>query len=232
VLLTDRPSDPGYTVVGVVGATPGEKIADGPAGVVYFPVLDDAGDEDPKLPLVPRDLTLVVRTTLPPASMVATARRVVREMDPKLPIGRVRTMDEIVADSTAHTRLTAVLLLVAAGAALFLGVIGIYGMIAYTVSQRTSEFGVRMALGATPREVRRMVLGQGAALALGGIGIGLATAFALMRFLGSLVYEVSPSDPVVFAAMAALLFSVAVAASYFPAHRAGRVDPIRALKAE
>ena len=124
------------------------------------------------------------------------------------------------------------LLLVGAVTALFLGVVGIYGVLSYAVRQRTSELGVRMALGASPGAVVGMVVRQGALLAVGGIAAGLVAAFALTRFVRTLLYEVSPSDPAAFAAMAALLFAVALAASYVPARRAGRIDPVRALKAE
>jgi putative ABC transport system permease protein len=173
-----------------------------------------------------------VRTSLPPTSLVSAIRRSIHEVDPKLVMTRIGTLGELVAGSMARARLTMLLLGMGAATALFLGVVGIYGVLSYTVRQRTAELGVRIALGAAPGGVVRMVLRQGALLAMGGIAAGLAAALALTRFLRGLLYEVSPNDPAAFAAMAVLLFAVALAASYVPARRAGRIDPVRALKAE
>ena len=165
-------------------------------------------------------------------SLVPAVRRVVREVDPSLLLTRVAAMEDVINDSMARARLTMLLLFVGAGTALFLGVIGIYGVLSYTVRQRTSELGVRIALGATPGHVVSMVVRQGALLSFAGIAMGLVAAFTLTRFLDSLLYEVSPSDPVAFISMAVLLLVVALAASYLPARRAGRIDPVRALKTD
>jgi predicted permease len=224
-----------YTIVGVAGDVAGEVIDGGPSLVVYFPNVYPARPDiaDDAMPAFsPRDEQYVVRTSLPPASLIAAVRRSVREVDPKLVMMRVETLDELVAGSMARPRLTMLLLAAGSATALLLGVIGIYGVLAYTVRQRTSELGVRIALGATPEGMVHMVLRQGALLALGGIAAGLAGALALTRFLRSLLYDVSPSDPFAFAAVAVLLFAVALAASYIPARRAGRIDPVRALKME
>ncbi|MBI2073541.1 MAG: FtsX-like permease family protein [Gemmatimonadetes bacterium] len=156
----------------------------------------------------------------------------VREVDPKLAVTRVATLEQLVADDMARARLTMLLLIVASATALALGVIGIYGVLSYAVSQRTNELGVRIALGESPAGVLRMVLRQGALLALTGIAVGLPAAFALTRYLRTLLYEVSPRDPAAFGGMAALLLGVAFAASYLPARRAGRIDPVQALKRE
>jgi putative ABC transport system permease protein len=216
-----------YRVVGVVGDVPSRSIREGPSSVVYIPNL---------FPGVPRvalhDEQYVVRTSLPPTSLVRAVRQTIDDVDPKLVMTRIGTLDDLVAGSLARARLTMLLLLVGAATALFLGVIGIYGVLSYAVRQRTSELGVRIALGASPGAVVGMVVRQGALLAVGGIAAGLVAAFALTRFVRSLLYEVSPSDPAAFAGMAALLFAVALAASYVPARRAGRIDPVRALKAE
>jgi len=134
--------------------------------------------------------------------------------------------------SMARARLTMVLLLVAAATVLGLAVTGIYGVLSYAVSRRTAELGVRIALGARPAAVVRMVVRQGVQLTLAGIGVGVVGAVVLTGYLRALLYEVSPTDPVAFAAMAALLFAVALAASYVPARRAAKVDPMTALRSE
>jgi predicted permease len=226
---------PPYTVVGVAGDVPSETIRQGPSKVLYFPnFYPPRADTITGVVhiYIPSDEMYVVNTSLPPTSLVPAIRRAIAEVDPKLVMTNVATMEEVVADSVAQARLTMLLLLVAAGTALFLGVVGIYGILAYTVSQRTSELGVRIALGATPARIVRMVVLQGALVALAGVAVGIPTAFALTRYLGSLLYEVSPSDPASFGAMAALLLAVAIAASWVPARRAGRIDLVSALKEE
>jgi predicted permease len=230
-----RNGEPDYMVVGVAGDVPSESIRDGPARVFYFPNL-----YPPKADTItgvvhihiPQDEFYVVKTHLPPSAVVPPIQRAIREVDPTLVMTQVGTLDELVAASMARTRLTMLLLLVAAATALALGMIGIYGVLAYAVSQRTKEIGVRIALGASPDAVVRMVVHQGALLALAGIAVGVLAAWGLARYLRSLLYEVSPSDPVAFAAMTVLLFVVALAASYVPARRAGRIDPVQALKVE
>jgi putative ABC transport system permease protein len=229
--LTQDSTGPWFTIVGVAGNVPGEAVADGPDRTLYFPALADA-PEGLTLPLVPRDMTIAVRTSLPSASVVSAVRGVVREVDPKVPIARVRPLDEIVAQASARSRLAALLLVFAAGTALFLGLLGIYGVVSYSVAQRTPEFGVRLALGATPADLNRLVLRQGAVVAAAGIVVGLMVAFALTRLLQGLLYEVSPSDPPAFVVMPILLFAVAVGASYLPALRAGRTDPLRAMRSQ
>jgi ABC-type antimicrobial peptide transport system permease subunit len=219
----------------VVGDVPGATLADGPASTFYLPVLEDfAADPqaDVPLPYVPSEMSILVRTSLPPTSLVPAVRRILRELDPKVPIARVNTMDGIVARSLAQARLLMLLLLTAAGTSLLLGVVGIYGVVAYAVGQRVPEFGVRLALGATPAAVRRLVLRQGVLVVLAGLGAGLVGAFVLTRLLRGLLYQVSPGDPVAFVAMPVLLLGIALLASYLPARRAGRIDPARALRAE
>jgi cell division protein FtsX len=214
---------------------PGASIAAGPRRTLYLPVLGDLPrrpDTTVALPRLPGSQTVVVRTSVPPGSVVPAVRRIVRELDPKVPIARVRTLDEVVAGASARARLTAVLLAAAAGTALLLGIIGIYGVVSYAVSLRTSEFGIRLALGATPARVQRLVLGQGALVAVAGTGLGVAAALALTRLLRGLLYEISPVDPVAFVAMPVLLLLVALLASYLPARRAARIDPARAMRAE
>ena len=220
----------GFRVVGVVGDVPSRSIQEGPSSAVYVANVFPGAADAPSL--TGSDEQYVVRTSLPPTSLVRAVRQTIDDVDPKLAMTRIATLDDLVAGSLARARLTMLLLLVGAVTALFLGVVGIYGVLSYAVRQRTSELGVRMALGASPGAVVGMVVRQGALLAVGGIAAGLVAAFALTRFVRTLLYEVSPSDPAAFAAMAALLFAVALAASYVPARRAGRIDPVRALKAE
>src|SRR5207244_4371005 len=155
-----------------------------------------------------------------------------REVDPKLLITQIGTLETLVDVSMARARLTMMLLLVAAATALGLAVTGIYGVLSYAVSRRTAELGVRIALGARPAAVVRMVVRQGALLTLAGIGLGVVGAVLLTRYLRALLYGVSPTDPVAFAAMAGLLLALALAASYLPARRAARVDPMVALRSE
>jgi ABC-type antimicrobial peptide transport system permease subunit len=159
-------------------------------------------------------------------------RRAVEEIDSRLAILDVALLDDVVADATAQERITLRILLVSAASALFLGVVGIYGVLAYTVRLRTAEIGVRVALGASPKRVRRQVVLQGVLLSGTGVLVGLGTALLLTRFMAALLYATSPTDPATFAIVTLLLLGVAFAASYVPATRASRVDPARALRTE
>jgi predicted permease len=236
VRLAAHPRTPAYAVVGVAGDTPGETIAGGPAPVLYFPVLDDlraAPDVRVAVPYVPREGTvLVVRTALPAGAVVGAVRAALRAIDPKLPVANVRTMGARVDAATARTRLTTLLLLAAAGSTLLLAVVGVYGTVAYAVGERLSELGVRIALGATPGDVRRRVIGDGVGMAAAGVALGALLAVALTRLLAGMLYGVRPHDPLTLAATAALLLALGAAASAGPARRAARVDPVRALRAE
>ncbi len=153
-------------------------------------------------------------------------------VNPNLPLANVRTLDDILAQSMARWFFTSVMLAIAAAVALAVGVVGIYGVISYIVSQRTREIGVRMALGADRRDVRRMVVRQGMILAGIGVVIGLVSAVGLTRFMSSFLHGVEATDPMTFAAVAALLTAVALGASYVPALRAARMDPLVALRCE
>jgi len=153
-------------------------------------------------------------------------------VDPNVPVAQVSTLTEIESRSMASTSFTLIMLAIAAGVALFLGSVGIYGVISYVVSQRTREIGVRMAMGAESVDVSRMVLRQAAGLAGLGVVVGLAASWGLTRLMASLLYGVSPSDPVTFASMALALTLVAMLASWIPAYRASRVDPVVALRFE
>ncbi|MET0619988.1 MAG: ABC transporter permease [Thermoanaerobaculia bacterium] len=173
-----------------------------------------------------------VRTDGDPAALAPSLKAAVRSVDPRLPISAVRTMRDVVNEATARARFQTLLLAVFAAAAALLSAIGIYGVMSYAVSKRTREIGVRMALGADPRSVLRLVVGQGMAVAFAGAGLGLVGAFLLTRLMASLLYGVRAGDPLTFAAVAVALLLVALAASWIPARRAARIDPMRALRAE
>jgi putative ABC transport system permease protein len=175
---------------------------------------------------------LLVRTTGNAALSAATVRSEVRAVNKNLPPPVIRSMDEILADSVAQPRYQTLLLDLFGVAALILAAVGIYGVISYCVEQRTHEIGIRMALGAEKSDVLRMVVGQGIKLALIGVGIGVASALVLTRFLSTLLYGVKPTDPLTFIAVSISLISVALLACYIPARRAAKVDPMVALRYE
>ncbi len=177
-------------------------------------------------------LSFVVRSSVPPASLGPSVRRVVAELDPSLPVARLRTFDEIVARSVAEPRLNALLLGVFAAAALLLAALGIFGVVSYGVAQREREFGIRVALGADPGAVLRLVLRGAAGLSVLGVALGLLGTLGLSRFLAGLLFELSPTDPVTLGSVAAGLALTALVASYVPARRATRVDPLVALRSE
>jgi predicted permease len=166
------------------------------------------------------------------SALAAAIRNQVRAVDPNVPVNQVITMDERLLNSVAGRRFQMLLLGVFAGLALLIAMVGIYGVISYAVSQRTHEIGIRMALGAQARDVLRMVIWRGMSLALIGVALGLAAAFALTRVMKNLLFEVSATDPATFAVIALLLISVALIASYIPARRATKVDPLQALRHE
>ncbi|MGE3274468.1 MAG: ABC transporter permease [Vicinamibacterales bacterium] len=176
------------------------------------------------------DLALLVRTAGPPAAAAGSVEAALHEVDPNLPLYAVRTMDTVVGDAVGSERLTLLLLGGFAGLALLLAAVGVFGVTAYAVSQRTHEFGLRMALGADRGRVLGMVLGDGIRTALIGVGLGLAGALALAGLMRSLLYEVAPRDPLTLAATCAVLFVVASVASLLPALRATRVNPATALR--
>ena len=178
------------------------------------------------------DMFLVLRSAIDPASLTPAVRDAVAAIDKDQPVFNVNTMKQLVDDSVATRHITLVLLGLFSGLALLLAAIGIYGVISYSVQQRTHEIGIRMALGAQRRDVLRLVVGQGVKLAALGIGIGIAAAFGLTRLMASLLFGVGAYDPVAFMAAALLLLLVAIAACYIPARRAIAVDPMVALRYE
>jgi putative ABC transport system permease protein len=179
-----------------------------------------------------RNMSIVAKTTGDPMALAAAVRAEVRALDPHLPVAQVRPMTEIVATSLSEPRFTSVLFGVFAGLALLLAAIGVYGVLSYLVTLRTREIGIRVAVGAGPRDVLRLVLGRGLALSVGGIVAGLIAAVPLARLVATLLYEVSALDPLTFVAVPIVLSVVALVASALPARRATRVDPVTALKSE
>jgi ABC-type antimicrobial peptide transport system permease subunit len=177
-----------------------------------------------------RSLSVVVRSKADESSMAPLMRSAVAGVDDQQPVGQIRTMDDLIAQSVAPRRLNLMLLVVFALVAVTLTAAGLYGVMAYLVAQRTREIGVRMALGATPSSVLALVLRQAGAMTTAGILIGLAGAYAFARYLASLLFHVSATDPTVYGAVAALLAAVACLAIVIPCSRATRVDPLTALR--
>ena len=177
-------------------------------------------------------MNFVVRTSGDPALLGPPAVRVINQIDPLLPVAAVRPLEDVFAESIARPRLTAVAMSVFAGAALLLAALGVYGIVAYSVSQRSREFGIRVALGARQGQIIAMVVGQNLRLVVLGLGLGLVTAIPATRLLRGLLFQVGPNDPMTFAGIGVILAVIAMVASYLPARRGTLVDPVVTLKAE
>jgi ABC-type antimicrobial peptide transport system permease subunit len=167
---------------------------------------------------------------VPPESLAASVRKAVWALSPDLPVAQVQTMEQVVRQSRARAAFSALMILLATGVALVLGGVGIYGFVSYLVGQRTAEIGVRVALGAQAGRIRWMILRESLEVALAGLVLGLLGAFALTRWLTSLLFQVSPLDPVTFTCVPLLILVLTLMASYFPAERAARIDPLAALQ--
>jgi ABC-type antimicrobial peptide transport system permease subunit len=180
----------------------------------------------------PPAMTLTIRTSVPPESLAGPVRAIVRELDPKLPLAQVRTLDQVRSASVAESRFTMALLVLLSALALVLAAVGVYGVISYVVSQRTTEIGIRLALGSTPRGVLGLVVRQGLLMSVLGVAIGAIVAVMATGFLDSVLYGVRPRDPVTFALVPVVLLAAAFAGVLVPALRAARVDPVIALRAD
>jgi putative ABC transport system permease protein len=216
------PATQTWTIVGVIGDTKQRGLA-----ADTMPEATASALQWPRF-----QMTLTLRTSLDPLSLVSAVRTQVQELDKNLPLYGVQTMDEVLSAEIASQRFNAGALAGFAGVSVLLAAVGIYGVMAYAVGQRTHEIGVRMALGAAPRTVQRMVLKQGLWLALIGVVLGVAASLFVTRLMTSLLFGVKPSDPLTFIAVTAALVFIALAACWVPAHRATRVDPVIALRYE
>jgi putative ABC transport system permease protein len=230
--LTEDPGLPWREVIGVIQDVREKGVQEEATEIVYWPpMVENLYGTGPAQPI--REVTFVVRSDRSGTqSFLNELRQAVWSVNSNLPIASVRTMEDVYGKSMARTSFTLVMLGIAGAMAMALGLIGIYGVISYTVSQRRREIGIRLALGAQSGDVVSMVLRQGAKLALLGVCIGVVAALALARLMTSLLFGVTAHDPLTFAAVAALLISVALFACYIPARRAMKVDPIVALRYE
>jgi putative ABC transport system permease protein len=214
---------PRLEVLGVVGRVKMESLNQNSDRVQgYFPY-----NQTPD-----NSMTVIIKGAADPNQLISSVRGAIKEIDPDQPIYSVRTMNEIRAESVAGERLNLTLLSLFAGIALVLAIVGIYGVMSYSVTQRTHEIGIRMAIGARPRDVFKMVLAQGMKLALIGVVLGLGFAFALTRLMETMLFGVEPTDKLTFAAISIMLITVALLACYLPGRRATKVEPTISLRYE
>ncbi len=219
--------EPWHTVVGIAGDVRGRLQNDDFERVIYLPLLPETADGPP-----PDRMIYVLASSLPPTALVPAVRRTLAGLDPELPLADVRTLRSVVSAATAPTAFALLVIGLAALIALVLGAVGVYAVIAYAVSRRTAEIGVRMALGAHAGDVVRMVLRQGGSVVLVGVAIGLAGALALTRLMAGMLFGVSPADPASYAALTGVMLAVAGLALWLPARRASRVEPLEALRSD
>ena len=216
-------SAPQLTVVGVVGRVKMEGLSQDSHRVQgYFAYAQ----------LPPSGMTVIIKAVGDPNVLLASAREQVKAVDTDQPIYNIRSMNEIRAESVAPERLNLTLMSIFAGIALVLAIVGIYGVMSYSVTQRTHEIGIRMAIGAQPRDVFSMVMRQGMILALIGVAFGLVGAFGLTRLMATMLFDIKPTDPATFAFIAILLTGVALLACYIPGRRATKVEPVVSLRYE
>jgi putative ABC transport system permease protein len=220
---TDRNNQPvWFQIAGVVANVRSIELQEEPLPEVYFSFLQDSFSE----------MSFVIRSQIEPARLAAAAREVVQAVDRAQPVGEIRTMENIVSESVTQPRFNLTLLGIFGGIALILSAAGIYGVTSYTVTQRTHEIGIRMAVGAKEQDVLRLMMRQGIKPAVIGLAVGLAAAIGLTRLMKSLLFGVSPTDPLTFGALALVLLIVSLLACYVPARRATKVDPMIALRYE
>jgi putative ABC transport system permease protein len=215
-------ASPPREIVGVVGGVHDTGFDQQPRPTIYFSYLQ-AGDQT---------MSLVVRTDSQPAAILPSIKGAIRAVDKDQPVFNVKTMDEIISGVVSAQRLAFILLGIFAFLALALAAVGIYGVTSYSVSQRTHEIGIRMALGAREADVLRLVAGHGLTLGVVGVALGVAGALVLTRFLASMLYGIRPTDPLTYLGVCLLLIAVSTVASYIPARRAAKVDPMEALRYE
>jgi putative ABC transport system permease protein len=209
-------------IIGVVGNVHQRDLKTDPYPTTYIPYNTYATQE----------MSFVVRTTSNANTVGAAARARIRQIDPELPVYDLQTMDDAMSASASQQRFFMALLVGFAVLALLLAAIGIYGVISYSVTQRTREMGIRIALGATQHRVMKLVVSQGAALAVVGVGLGAAGALSLTRVIQGLLFNTSALDVPTFVGVGALLAGIAIIAAYMPARRAAKVDPVTAMRAE
>jgi putative ABC transport system permease protein len=219
----DGSDPPMREIIGIVADSRSRSLSAAPEPEIYLHI--------PQVPAL-GSMTVMLRSQNDSTSLAAAARQVITKLDPNLPIYDIKPFGEYVSDSMAQPRFNGALLGVFAGVALLLTAIGLYGVIAYSVTQRTQEIGIRMALGARPDDVLRLIVGQGMALVAIGVVLGLGGAFAASRLIRGLLFDIGATDPLTFASVAALIMLIALLACYIPARRAMKVDPMIALRCE
>jgi putative ABC transport system permease protein len=217
----DRAS-PWMEIVGVVGDVKYSGLQEGPQPVFYEPLAQNPA----------RPMFAILRTGLDPAGLAPSVRAAVRALDPGVPVSRFRTMDQLMSESLSRPRFQATLLTFFSGAALLLAAIGVYGVMSFVVTQRIGEMGIRMALGAQPRDIHVLVLKRALGVVLAGLAVGTVGGLLLTRVLVGLLFAVSATDPTTFVASTVVLAAVALVACWVPARRAARVDPMVALRYE
>jgi len=220
---TDEEQNPWFTIIGVADDVRGYGLEVKPRSQIYTTVEQNTDNE----------MTFIVRAeTMPTGSLDRAIRPEMKSLDPALPLANFRTMESLLANAVARPRFSSFLLGLFATTALLLTAVGLYGVVAYATTQRTREIGIRIALGASGRNVLALVIRQGMLPALIGLAIGLAGALALTRLLANQLYEVKATDPLTFLCVTAILLLVALAACFLPARRAAKVDPMEALRYE
>jgi predicted permease len=220
-------TSPTIQIVGIVGDVRSQGLSQPAPPAVYVPF-----EQAPRPPYQGRAVSFIVRTTGDPSAIVPSARAAVAAVDPGVPLANIQSMSQIVSESTGQPRFATLVLSFFAAVAFFLSGLGLYGMLSYGVEQRVREIGVRVALGASRGEIVRLIVGKGMMLALVGVAIGVPGAWAVTRLLGDVLSGVSTSDPLAYVAVVVMLALSAVLATYLPARRATRVDPLVALRAE
>jgi predicted permease len=229
--IRNSPSNPWREIVGVVGDERDNGLAQPPTPLVYWPLaMDNFWTEKT---FVARNVAYAVRSgRMESGALMGELQQAVWAVNPNLPIASARSLEEIRSRSMAQTSFALTMLAIAAAVALLLGLVGIYGVVAYVASQRTREIGVRMALGAQPTDIRTLFVGHGLRLVGVGVVLGIASAMALSRLMSALLFGVGPLDPATYAAVSTGLGLIALVATYLPARRASRLDPLVALRTD